>query len=81
VKYLSLLHDKEITDEITVVPDLGARSLPTSERLDRQLLTSPNVNGKSAALSRSTAAELREAGLAGAEIAASLACPRSESPN
>ena len=68
-EYLSLLHDRDITDEITIVHDLGSKIDAEVRKARRAVAELAERQRQVAALSRSTADELRKAGLAGAEIA------------
>lgn len=70
--YLSLLHDRDMTDEIVIVPELG-------DRLRRDVASTRDAvralaerQRRVAAESRRVAHELHDAGLAGSEIATVL---------
>jgi len=71
-EYLSLLHDREVDDEITIVPELGRKLTADLAKARRAVTELAVQQKKAAALSRATARELADAGLKGAEIATVL---------
>jgi K+/H+ antiporter YhaU regulatory subunit KhtT len=71
--YLSLLHDRdEITDEIAIVPELGARVTRDIARARAGVRDLAEQQLRVAADSRRVAHKLADAGLRGAEIATVL---------
>lgn len=70
--YLSLLHDRDVTDEIVIIPEIGdqlRRDVANTRSMVRALAERQK---RVAEESRRVARELRDAGLGGAEIATVL---------